>query len=51
MGREVVKSLLIQNLRIYAEVALAPALREEGDISVREDAERVLDAIMVLYFV
>ena len=47
MGREVVRSLVIPNLRLYGEVVLAPALGDEGDISVREDAERVLDAIMV----
>jgi transcription initiation factor TFIID subunit 6 len=47
MGREVVRSLVIPNLRIYGDVVLAPALGDEGDISVREDAERVLDTIMV----
>jgi len=47
MGREVVRSLLVPNLRLYAEVVLAPALGEEGNISVREDAENVFDAIMV----
>jgi hypothetical protein len=42
-----VRSLVIPNLRIYGDVVLAPALGDEGDISVREDAERVLDTIMV----
>jgi TAF6 C-terminal HEAT repeat domain len=47
MGREVVRSLVIPNLWIYGEVVLAPALGDDGDISVQEDAERVLDTIIV----
>jgi transcription initiation factor TFIID subunit 6 len=47
-GREVVRSLLIPNLKIYAEVLLQPALSDEGDISQRRDAEKCLEAIMVV---
>jgi transcription initiation factor TFIID subunit 6 len=48
MGREVVRSLVVPNLKIYAEVLLQPALGDEGDISQRNDAEKCLEAIMVV---
>lgn len=47
MGREVVRTLVVPNLKIYAEHLLEPALNE-GDLSQRDDAEKVLEAIMVL---
>lgn len=47
MGREVVRSLVVPNLKIYAEILLQPALSDEGDISQRNDAEKCLEAIMV----
>ena len=48
MGREVVRTLVVPNLRIYAEHLLEPALNE-GDLAQRDDAEKVLEAIMVLF--
>jgi len=48
MGREVVRTLVVPNLKIYAEHLLEPALNE-GDLSQRDDAEKVLEAIMVLW--
>jgi len=47
MGKEVVRTLLIPNLKIYADMVLQPALSDEGDISQRDDAEKCLDAIIV----
>ena len=46
MGREVVRTLVVPNLKIYSEMLLQPALRDE-DVSQRSDAEKVLDVIMV----
>jgi|SRR5579862_577608 transcription initiation factor TFIID subunit 6 len=47
MGREVVRTLVVPNLKIYGEVLLQPAL-SDVDVSQRFDAEKVLDAIMVM---
>ena len=46
MGREVVRTLVVPNLKIYSEMLLEPALNE-GDLGRREDAEKCLEAIMV----
>jgi len=46
MGREVVRSLVVPNLKIYGDMLLQPAL-SEGDASQRFDAEKVLEAITV----
>src|SRR3981189_1231023 len=42
MGREVVRTLVVPNLKIYSDLLLEPALNE-GDLTRREDAERVLE--------
>jgi transcription initiation factor TFIID subunit 6 len=42
MGSEVVRALILPNLKIYSEILLQPALKE-GDL----DAEKVLGDIMV----
>jgi transcription initiation factor TFIID subunit 6 len=47
MGKEVVRTLLLPNLKIYADMVLQPALSDEGDISQRDDAEKCLEAIIV----
>lgn len=47
MGREVVRTLVVPNLKIYTEMLLQPALSDEADVSQHADAEKVLDAIMV----
>lgn len=46
MGREVVRTLVVPNLKIYGEMLLQPALTE-GDASQKLDAEKVLEAITV----
>jgi len=46
MGKEVVRSLVVPNLKIYGDMLLQPAL-SEGDASQRFDAEKVLEAITV----
>lgn len=46
MGREVVRTLVVPNLKIYTTHLLEPALND-GDMSSREDAEKCLEAIMV----
>jgi len=50
MGREVVRTLVVPNLKIYSEHLLQPALSDEGDIAQRNDAEKSLEAIMVFSF-
>src|SRR5277367_3674115 len=47
MGREVVRTLVVPNLKIYSEHLLQPALSDDGDIAQRNDAEKSLEAIMV----
>ena len=48
MGHEVVRAIVVPHLRIYADVLLQPVLGEgQGDLSQRQDAEKVLEAIMV----
>ena len=49
-GREVVRTLLLPNLKIYADMVLQPAFSDDGDISQRDDAEKVLEAIIVFVF-
>jgi len=46
MGREVVRTLVVPNLKIYGEMLLQPALTE-GDASQKLDAEKVMEAITV----
>jgi transcription initiation factor TFIID subunit 6 len=48
MGKEVVRALLVPNLKIYAEFLLAPAFASDADPSLKSDAEKCLDAIMVV---
>ena len=50
MGREVVRTLVLPNLKIYSEHLLQPALIDDGDIAQRNDAEKSLEAIMVFCF-
>ena len=50
MGREVVRTLVVPNLKIYSEHLLQPALSDEADIAQRNDAEKSLEAIMVFSF-
>jgi len=50
MGREVVRTLVVPNLKIYSEHLLQPALSDDGDIAQRNDAEKSLEAIMVFSF-
>ncbi len=48
MGHEVVRAIVVPNLRLYADVLLQPALADpQRDSSERQDAEKVLEAIMV----
>jgi len=48
MGKEVVRTLVVPNLKIYSEHLLQPALSDDGDIAQRNDAEKCLEAIMVV---
>ena len=48
MGREVVRALLVPNLKIYSEFVLQPAFAFDADISQKVDAEKCLEAIMVI---
>jgi|SRR5579859_347226 len=48
MGKEVVRTLVVPNLKIYAEMLLQPALTDiQRDTAQRRDAEKCLEAIMV----
>jgi len=47
MGREVVRTLVVPNLKLYSEYLLQPALSDDGDIAQRNDAEKCLESIMV----
>jgi transcription initiation factor TFIID subunit 6 len=47
ISKDVVRNLVVPNLKIYGDLLLQPAL-SEGDASQRFDAEKVLEAIMVL---
>ena len=47
MGREVIRTLVLPNLKIYANMVLQPALSDEGDTAQRYDAEKCLEAIIV----
>lgn len=47
MGREVIRTLVLPNLKIYADMVLQPAFSDEGDMAQRHDAERCLEAIIV----
>jgi transcription initiation factor TFIID subunit 6 len=44
MGREVIRAIVLPNLKIYAEMVLKPGL---ADGELRYDAEKCLEAIMV----
>ena len=46
MGREVVRTLVLPNLKIYADMVLQPAFIDD-DMSLRYDAEKCLEAIIV----
>lgn len=49
VGREVVRTLLVPNLKIYGDMVLQPVFSDEwtGDISQKDDAEKCLEAIIV----
>jgi len=47
MGREVIRTLVLPNLKIYADMLLQPAFSDEGDMAQRYDAEKCLEAIIV----
>ena len=48
MGREVVRALILPNLKIYSEHVLQPALTDiQGDTPQKYDANKVLEAVMV----
>lgn len=47
MGREVIRTLVLPNLKIYADMVLQPAFGDEGDMAQRYDAEKCLEAIIV----
>ena len=47
MGREVIRTLVLPNLKIYADMVLRPAFSEEADMNQRYDAEKCLEAIIV----
>ena len=51
MGVEVVRTLLVPNLKLYTEVLLQPALSDDADPSQKYDAEKCLEAIMVSMWV
>jgi transcription initiation factor TFIID subunit 6 len=48
MGAEVVRALVVPNLKIYSEFVLQPAFDAETDVSQKFDAEKCLEAIMVV---
>ena len=50
VGKEVVRTLVLPNIKIYGEMVLQLAFSDEGDISQREDAERCLEAIFVCFY-
>jgi transcription initiation factor TFIID subunit 6 len=48
LGREVVRALVLPNLKIYSEILLKPVLTDmHTDASQKYDAEKVLAAILV----
>jgi transcription initiation factor TFIID subunit 6 len=48
MGREVVRTIVLPNLKIYTDLILKPVLTDvQSDNATRHDAEKCLDAIMV----